>query len=152
MKRKKRNHLPTFKAKVALAAIKGNKTLAELAEEFDVHPCHALSALHSDRSNGFHRLSNRVSAISKRFGLAPFENQSPVLQPQQAGGKGRHLTDGLFQSKGALFPNVFAKDASETAVISRMHRTRIMRYGTSIAGDHEPILLHGVFHLSVCHE
>ena len=38
MKRKKRNHLPAFKAKVALAAIKGDKTLAELAEEFDVHP------------------------------------------------------------------------------------------------------------------
>jgi len=38
MKRKRRNHLPAFKAKVALAAIKGDKTLAELAEQFDVHP------------------------------------------------------------------------------------------------------------------
>ena len=38
MKRKRRNHLPAFKAKVALAALKGDKTLAELAEEFDVHP------------------------------------------------------------------------------------------------------------------
>lgn len=38
MKRKRRNHLPAFKAKVALAAIKGDKTLAELAEEFNVHP------------------------------------------------------------------------------------------------------------------
>lgn len=37
MKRKRRNHLPGFKAKVALAAIKGDKTLAELAEQFDVH-------------------------------------------------------------------------------------------------------------------
>lgn len=37
MKRKRRNHLPGFKAKVALAAIKGNKTLAELAEQFDIH-------------------------------------------------------------------------------------------------------------------
>ena len=37
MRRKKRNHLPGFKAKVALAAIKGDKTLAELAEQFDVH-------------------------------------------------------------------------------------------------------------------
>jgi transposase-like protein len=33
-----RNHTPTFKAKVALAAIKGEKTLAELAQQFDVHP------------------------------------------------------------------------------------------------------------------
>jgi len=34
----RRNHSPTFKAKVALAAIKGERTLAELAEQFDVHP------------------------------------------------------------------------------------------------------------------
>ena len=32
-----RNHTPAFKAKVALAAIKGEKTLAELAQQFDVH-------------------------------------------------------------------------------------------------------------------
>lgn len=37
MRRKRRNHLPGFKAKVALAAIKGDKTLAELAGQFDVH-------------------------------------------------------------------------------------------------------------------
>ena len=37
MKRTRRNHAPGFKAKVALAAIKGDKTLAELSEHFDVH-------------------------------------------------------------------------------------------------------------------
>lgn len=37
-KRPRRNHSPTFKAKVALAAIRGEKTLAELSQEFDVHP------------------------------------------------------------------------------------------------------------------
>src|SRR5258705_13557371 len=37
-RRTRRNHTPAFKAKVALAAIKGEKTLAELAEQFDVHP------------------------------------------------------------------------------------------------------------------
>jgi transposase-like protein len=31
-------HTPAFKAKVALAAIKGELTLAQLAEHFDVHP------------------------------------------------------------------------------------------------------------------
>ncbi|WAK04325.1 IS3 family transposase (plasmid) [Methylobacter sp. YRD-M1] len=38
MSKKRRNHSPQFKAKVALAAIKGDKTLAELSSEFDVHP------------------------------------------------------------------------------------------------------------------
>ena len=37
-KRPRRNHTPAFKAKVALAAIKGDRTLAQLAEQFDVHP------------------------------------------------------------------------------------------------------------------
>lgn len=37
-RRKRRNHSSAFKAKVALAAVKGEKTLAELAEQFDVHP------------------------------------------------------------------------------------------------------------------
>lgn len=38
MKRSRRNHTPAFKAKVALAAIKGDQTVAELAKRFDVHP------------------------------------------------------------------------------------------------------------------
>ena len=37
-RRPRRNHSAAFKAKVALAAIKGDRTLAQLAEQFDVHP------------------------------------------------------------------------------------------------------------------
>ncbi len=36
-KRSRRTRSPAFKAKVALVAIKGDKTLAELAQQFDVH-------------------------------------------------------------------------------------------------------------------
>ena len=38
MRRLRRNHSPAFKAKVALAAIRGEQTMSELAQQFDVHP------------------------------------------------------------------------------------------------------------------
>jgi transposase-like protein len=37
-RRKRRNYSPEFKAKVATATLKGDKILAELAQQFDVHP------------------------------------------------------------------------------------------------------------------
>ena len=37
-RRPRRNHSPAFKSKVALAAIKGEQTVTDLAQKFDVHP------------------------------------------------------------------------------------------------------------------
>ena len=37
-RRTRRNHTPAFKAQVALAALKSDKTLAELAQQYDIHP------------------------------------------------------------------------------------------------------------------
>jgi transposase len=37
-RRARRTHSPAFKVKVAVAAIKGDRTLSELAKQFDVHP------------------------------------------------------------------------------------------------------------------
>jgi len=34
----RRNHSPAFKAKVALAVLRGDQTISELAKRFDVHP------------------------------------------------------------------------------------------------------------------
>ena len=36
--RKRRNQSPVFKAKVALAAVRGERTLVDLADQFEVHP------------------------------------------------------------------------------------------------------------------
>jgi putative transposase len=38
MKKGRRNHSAEFKARVALEAIKGMKSMSELASEFEVHP------------------------------------------------------------------------------------------------------------------
>ena len=37
-RRPRRNHSAELKAKVALAAVRGDRTLSELASQFDVHP------------------------------------------------------------------------------------------------------------------
>jgi transposase len=37
-RRPRHNHTSTFKPKVALAAVRGEKTISEFAQQFDVHP------------------------------------------------------------------------------------------------------------------
>ena len=73
MRRKRRNHLPGFKAKVALAAIKGDKTLAELSEQFDgkrlancIYPGPAGVAMMSSPSIDIPRTQHEFKLIQKR--------------------------------------------------------------------------------------
>jgi Acyl-CoA dehydrogenase, N-terminal domain len=40
MKQSRKKHSPAFKAKVALEALKGEETMAEIANRFEVHPSH----------------------------------------------------------------------------------------------------------------
>jgi transposase len=64
-KRARRNHTPAFKAKVALAALKNDRTIAQLATQFDVHPNQISSwkeQLAAGATNVFERGSGGTSA------------------------------------------------------------------------------------------
>ena len=54
-KRSRRQHSPAFKAKVALAAMTGEKTLAEMAQQFDIHP--------NQITNWKRQLSERAASV-----------------------------------------------------------------------------------------
>ena len=73
MRRSRRNHSAEFKAKVALAAIRGDKTLAELAEQFDVHP--------NQITDWKTQLLERSSVV---FGDKPAKESGPDIQTMQA--------------------------------------------------------------------
>ena len=65
---KRKNHSPEFKAKVALEALKGERTVAELSGQFGVHPMmiHAWKkALLEGASGVFERGSNKVPEIDE---------------------------------------------------------------------------------------
>ena len=65
MRRKRRNHSPTFKAKVALAALKGDKTLAQLASEYDVY---------------VNQIHHRLHVVIQHFPRNPLEVSKGVLK------------------------------------------------------------------------
>ena len=64
-RRPRRNHSPAFKAKVALAAIKGDRTIAQLAEHFDVHP-NQITAWKSQLEAALPRFSDREAGRRPR--------------------------------------------------------------------------------------
>ena len=72
-KRTRRNHSPTFKAQVAIAALKGEKTLAELAQHFDVHP--------NQITDWKTQLQEKSSVV---FGNAPAKSADPDIKTMQA--------------------------------------------------------------------
>ena len=67
-RRARRHHTPAFKAKVALAAIKGDRTLAQLAEQFDVHPIRSHRGRRSSRA-GLPMCSVPAAAMEPRHQL-----------------------------------------------------------------------------------
>lgn len=69
MRRPRRNHAPAFKARVALEALKGEKTVAEIAKQFDVHP---------------HQVTAWKNAARVKVVAASVMRPKPSLSPQAA--------------------------------------------------------------------
>ncbi len=86
-RRPRRNHTPGFKSRVALAAIQGDRTLAQLAEQFDVHPKQitswkaqleggAADVFGSGGGNGTAQPAVDVKSLHAKIGELTLENDS----------------------------------------------------------------------------
>src|SRR5688572_5365318 len=94
-KRPRRNHSPAFKAKVALASVKGEKTLAELAQQFDVHPNQITQwkAQLLDGAAGVFGPEPKAGTGTPRLtGRRPIRPTSPRCHGSQQHNPGRHST------------------------------------------------------------
>ena len=79
-RRPRRNHTPAFKAKVALAAIKGDRTLAQLAEQFDVHGSRLLRDLLAAEGSKIGR--RHVTTLMKRMGIEALYRRPRTTKPE----------------------------------------------------------------------
>lgn len=81
-KRPRRNHAPVFKAKVALEALKGDQTIVELSQRYQVHPNqitdwkkqlleHAAEVFSKDRKT---ELGPNVKDLHAKIGQLSMEN------------------------------------------------------------------------------
>ncbi len=84
MTRKRRNHSPEFKAKVALEAAKGDKTIAQLAQKHNLHANQITSwkkelienaaSIFSSSANTSKNVSDDVDKLHAKIGQLTMEN------------------------------------------------------------------------------
>ena len=80
-RRSRRNHSPAFKPKVALAALNGDATRAELAERFDVHP-NQITQWKSQLLSGVADVFSSGSTPLRQLGFQIFSDQRLELLPR----------------------------------------------------------------------
>ena len=83
-RRPRRNHSPAFKSKVALAALKGDRTMSELATQFDLHPnqikqwkdqlLDGVTDVFADKSTGPKEPEIDVRSLHAKIGQLTLEN------------------------------------------------------------------------------
>ena len=83
-RRPRRNHSPAFKAKVALAALKGDRTMSELATQFDLHPnqikqwkdqlLDGVSGVFDDKSKASREPEIDIKSLHAKIGQLALEN------------------------------------------------------------------------------
>ena len=77
MRRKRRTHSPEFKSKVALAAIQGDLTMAEMVKKFDVHANQLLQGAPDVFGKGVRKAEDAeeaVQALHEKIGRLTMEN------------------------------------------------------------------------------
>ena len=128
-RRPRRNHGPAFKAKVALAAIKAERRLSELAEQFDVHPNQITRVAYPDSRGGFRRVRGRTC----RRGHPGCRGEDSAREDRRADARER-CSAGLTRPHWGHGPCPYVRRARQggspserKAMIDRNHRLSLAR-------------------------
>lgn len=120
-RRPRRNHSNDFKAKVALAAIKAEKTLAELSAEFDVHQNQII-----DWKNQL------ISASSQAFDQSKAPTEPPIDLKKLHAKIGEQaleidFLEGVFEETGSLQPQKLIDDSLQISVSKQAKLLKVSR-------------------------
>lgn len=80
MRRPRRNHTAAFKAKVALAAARGDRTMAELSEQFDVHSSQITQWKTELLERAIELFSTPAERAARQAGPSPEQMQAKIGQ------------------------------------------------------------------------